>query len=483
MAFALALCFPAAGRLSWAGDLETKAAERHREVAQRRGGVHIICHRGAVEFAHENTLEAYRAAFELGADGNEIDIRVTRDGVLICFHDDMIDHLLRGYGDVSDYTWDQLKKLPFRNPGRFGRHCRIPTLRETFELHREYAGLVQLDVKRPGLVEPISKLLDELDMWDHVVSAPADFKDPRIVPTRGKAGLYLDRSEVDERAIKAAWNKPGERITLEDPRGMALALERTFSNPSDAPVNDEIADWAKHADSALPKQKRTVDELLKVLRDARDWNVVATGSEAEARSGERILSRAIAADELAEGGDRSPEILTALEERVRNRSLHRHWRFCGLDGIAALRAMIALEAPRSVEVCRFCLWRDDPAVEAARNPQFDSPRSWTDWRTKIAVFKLLESLPGPATEQLCRDYLALSDEKARSIGVPQFENAARTLLAINPTESTSRELLKHRLSVVRGRTILFCLAHVDDAWARKVLQDEAPHALKYFVTR
>ncbi len=76
------------GEGSCAQNQEEATAERHRRVTGRRGGVHIICHRGAVEFAHENTMEAYLAAFELGADGNEIDIRATKDVVLVCFHDD-----------------------------------------------------------------------------------------------------------------------------------------------------------------------------------------------------------------------------------------------------------------------------------------------------------------------------------------------------------------------------------------------------------
>src|SRR5262245_39726054 len=128
-----------------------EAKSRHLQVVQRRGAIAIICHRGASEHAHENTLEAYRATFELGGDGNEIDIRSTKDGVLVCFHDDMLDHLLEGYGDVSDYNWSDLKRFRFREPGRFGPQCRIPTLIEVLELHRKYAGLLHLDIKRAGL--------------------------------------------------------------------------------------------------------------------------------------------------------------------------------------------------------------------------------------------------------------------------------------------------------------------------------------------
>src|SRR5947209_1524179 len=104
-----------------------EAKLRHERVAERRKGTDIICHRGASEHAHENTLEAFRASFELGADGNEFDIRKTKDGVLVVFHDDMLDRRLEAYGDVSDYTWEELQRFRFRNPGRFGAQCRIPT--------------------------------------------------------------------------------------------------------------------------------------------------------------------------------------------------------------------------------------------------------------------------------------------------------------------------------------------------------------------
>src|SRR5438093_9175798 len=135
-------------------------ADRHARVAQRRAGICIICHRGAHEFAHENTLEAYRAAFEMGGDGNEIDIRATKDGVLVLFHDDMLDRLLEAYGDVSEFTWDKLRQFRHREPGPFGEQCLIPTLVEVFDLHRRYAGLLHLDIKRPELDRAIAELLD-----------------------------------------------------------------------------------------------------------------------------------------------------------------------------------------------------------------------------------------------------------------------------------------------------------------------------------
>ena len=125
----------------------------------------------------------------------------------------------------------------------------------------------------------------------------------------------------------------------------------------------------------------------------------------------------------------------------------------------ALRSLILLHAPNAVETARFVLWRDDPALEPVIDPRWKNPRSWTDFRVKMVVFPALEKCPGAATEKLCRDYLALSDEDARKIGPPQFEEAGRTLLAVSPKTETALELMKHRLQAVRGRAVLDCLAH------------------------
>src|SRR4051812_18631990 len=101
--FALLLCVlsgsAAAEPPAIPAETPAEAKLRHERVAERRKVTDVICHRGSSEHAHENTLEAFRATFELGADGNEFDIRLTRDGVLVVFHDDMLDRLLAAYGD------------------------------------------------------------------------------------------------------------------------------------------------------------------------------------------------------------------------------------------------------------------------------------------------------------------------------------------------------------------------------------------------
>ena len=460
-----------------------EAKARHERVAERRKGVDIICHRGASEFAHENTLEAYRATFELGGDGNEIDIRGTKDGVLVCFHDDMLDQRLEAYGDVSDYDWDQLQRFHFRDPGRFGVSCRIPTLVEVLQLHRKHAGLLHLDIKKPKLDEAIADLLTRMDMWDHVAYCNTDtggviLKDHRFKSRKYKGGLYLDRGEVFPDPIAAMLKKPGDGVIVDDPRGVVVAMGRKLGKPSSDPVS--LADL-----NSIRRNGIVVgaSQWIEILAIADDWNRVAESDDDREKSGKRIRGRARAAEKLLHHKYDSKEVLAALEERVRKRSLHKDWMYHGFDGAMALRSLILLKAPNAVELARFTLWRDDPDLEPVVNPKYKNPRSWTDFRVKMVVFPALEKLPGEATEKLCRDYLALTDDEATKIGPHQFEAAARTLLAVSPKTETALELMKHRLQVVRGRAILMCLASAKEAWAKSALEKGAPHALAYVVNQ
>jgi hypothetical protein len=308
-----------------------EARRRHERVAERRKGVDIICHRGASEFAHENTLEAFRATFELGGDGNEFDIRLTKDGVLVVFHDDMLDRLLEAYGDVSEFTWAELQQFRFRNPGRFGEQCRIPTLVEVFELHRTHAGLMHLDIKRTGLDKLIADLLTRMDMWDHVGYCNMEtggviLRDERLKLRKYKAGLYADRSEVFPESIAAALKKPGDGVIVDDPRGVAVVLGRKLGALSKEAVAPKRI--AKKQEQKLPSEA----VLVAALNDAEDWNRVAKTEVEMARSGRRIRARALAAEQLLAAKASSKKALTALETRARNRSLHKDWMYHGFPG-------------------------------------------------------------------------------------------------------------------------------------------------------
>ncbi|HMF18500.1 MAG TPA: glycerophosphodiester phosphodiesterase family protein [Gemmataceae bacterium] len=478
----LSVAVAPADQLDIPKETPAQASRRHEQVAKRRQGIDVICHRGSSELAHENTLEAFRATFELGGDGNEFDIRITKDGVLVVFHDDMLDRLLEAYGDVSEFTWKDLQRFRFRNPGRFGEHCHIPTLVEVFELHRRYGGLMHLDVKRPDLDKLIAELLTRMDMWDHVGYCNMEnggviLHDPRLKLRRYKASLYGDHSEMFPDAIAKALKRPGDGVIVNDPRGVAIALGRKLGKLSGEPVapKKNVRQLEK---GKLPGEA----DLIAVLKDAPDWDKVAENETAKAQSGRRIRARALAAEQLLAVKASSKDALAALEERVRKRSLHQDWMYHGFDAAMAIRTLILLRAPNAIETARFALWRDDPALDPVVDRRWKHPRTWTDFRVKMVIFPALEKFPGPATEKLCRDYLALSDDEAQKTGPPQFEEAAKALLAVSPRTETALELLQHRLQVVRGRAVLDCLNHHQEKWALTALEKAAPHALSYRIS-
>lgn len=73
----------------------------------------VVAHRGASGDEAEHTLAAYRRALTDGADGLECDVRLTRDGILVCVHDRRIDRTSSGRGVVSTLELADLAELDF----------------------------------------------------------------------------------------------------------------------------------------------------------------------------------------------------------------------------------------------------------------------------------------------------------------------------------------------------------------------------------
>ena len=95
----------------------------------------VIAHRGDVANAPENTLPAFRSAYERGADGIELDVRMTRDRQLVVFHDRALKRTGGRRGLVSNATLDEVRALDVG--GWFAPEFRgeqAPTLDEVFEL-------------------------------------------------------------------------------------------------------------------------------------------------------------------------------------------------------------------------------------------------------------------------------------------------------------------------------------------------------------
>jgi len=120
----------------------------------------VIAHRGEHLRHVENTLPAFQAAIDAGADFFECDVRTTSDGRLVLMHDASVDRTTNGKGRISDLTFDQVRSL------RAGASS-IPTFEEALRLAKGRIG-VYLDYKEaaPGA---IVAAIDCADMGEHVV--------------------------------------------------------------------------------------------------------------------------------------------------------------------------------------------------------------------------------------------------------------------------------------------------------------------------
>jgi glycerophosphoryl diester phosphodiesterase len=73
----------------------------------------VVAHRGASAHRAEHTVAAYALAIEQGADGLECDVRLSRDGHLVCVHDRTVNRTSTGRGVVSTLTLDRLSELDY----------------------------------------------------------------------------------------------------------------------------------------------------------------------------------------------------------------------------------------------------------------------------------------------------------------------------------------------------------------------------------
>ncbi len=95
----------------------------------------VWAHRGASARAPENTLAAFREAAAAGADGLELDVHLSRDGVPVVIHDDTVDRTTNGSGAVDALTFPEIRALDAGS--WFGRQFAgelLPTLDEVFQL-------------------------------------------------------------------------------------------------------------------------------------------------------------------------------------------------------------------------------------------------------------------------------------------------------------------------------------------------------------
>lgn len=134
-----------------------------------------FAHRGFSGKYPENTMLAFQKAVEVGIDGIELDVHLSKDGELVVIHDETVDRTTNGTGTVAEMTLAELKALDASASftGVYGVN-RIPTLREYFELVKDTGIVTNIELKTginpyPGIEEKTLEMIDEFGLRDKVI--------------------------------------------------------------------------------------------------------------------------------------------------------------------------------------------------------------------------------------------------------------------------------------------------------------------------
>lgn len=230
-------------------------------------------HRGASEYCPENTLMSFYNGLTMGANGIETDVRATKDGELVLFHDDLLERMTGEAGSVSDYTWEELQQFTVKKNGLYDRIVRLEDFLKLFAF-RDITFAIEL--KGAGVEAGTAELLRKYDMQSKTVvtSFHLDYLEAfhKAAPEFKLGYLTKDVSEetlekmrtlgIDELCPKAtliesaeqvdAWHEAGFRV-----RAWGVSSEELMERAYDAGVDGMTVNFPDKLTAYIEKCRPT----------------------------------------------------------------------------------------------------------------------------------------------------------------------------------------------------------------------------------
>ncbi len=134
----------------------------------------VLGHRGASDYAPENSIEAFKLAYDMGADGIEFDVHLTKDGVPVIAHDEAIDRVSNGNGFIKDFTLNELYQYDFNNNMEKFKNIKIPTLKQVLCEFSQKKFLLNIEIKNnifeyKNIEKAVLELVIEHSLIDNVL--------------------------------------------------------------------------------------------------------------------------------------------------------------------------------------------------------------------------------------------------------------------------------------------------------------------------
>jgi glycerophosphoryl diester phosphodiesterase len=144
-----------------------------------RGRPRVFAHRGGSALAPENTIAAFETGVRVGADGLELDVHLSADGVPVVVHDETLDRTTDASGPVSARTADELARVDagYRFPGGRGDYpfrgqgLGIPRLRDVLHRHRGVPTIIEMKLDSDALAARVADDIRAAGVIDSVCAA------------------------------------------------------------------------------------------------------------------------------------------------------------------------------------------------------------------------------------------------------------------------------------------------------------------------
>lgn len=168
----------------------------------------VISHRGANKYAPQNTLPAFEKATEIGCQGFETDVHITKDGKIVLCHNYTIDETSNGTGLIAEKTLDELKSYDFG--AYFGKEfvgTKIPTIDEFLSfVETTDISVLNIEIKSPkenetAIVKETIKAVKEHGLFDRLLISSFDPK------------LLVEAKQIDKKCKTAFLYAPNRLIT------------------------------------------------------------------------------------------------------------------------------------------------------------------------------------------------------------------------------------------------------------------------------
>jgi glycerophosphoryl diester phosphodiesterase len=177
-----------------------------------------FAHRGGAKHPEleglENTLAAFRHAVALGYTNLETDVHITRDGVLLAFHDNLLDRVTDGTGELRNLTYAEVQAA------LVGGREPIPTLAELVDAFP--AAALNIDIKSAAAAVPLAEFIAERHLEDRVLIGSFS---PAALRAFRRASAGAVRTSAHPLEVAAYLLAPTGRIAHRLTRGRPIALQ------------------------------------------------------------------------------------------------------------------------------------------------------------------------------------------------------------------------------------------------------------------